>query len=94
MKDLTLQQARSFGSFHNLRLFLDDYLLYLIEEGISHVNYTLMDQRQQPQQDYYSTNHINATSVTVSGSSNGGNGVTVPVPTVTTAAFESQEPQE
>lgn len=47
MKDLTLQQAKSFGSFHNLRLFLDDYLLYLVEESIAHVNYTFMDQRQQ-----------------------------------------------
>ncbi|GAA5796952.1 hypothetical protein HPULCUR_002330 [Helicostylum pulchrum] len=45
MKDLTLQQARSFGSFHNLRLFLDDYILYLVEENIAQVNYTLMQQQ-------------------------------------------------
>lgn len=46
MKDLTLQQARSFGSFHNLRLFLDDYILYLVEENIAQVNYTLMQQQK------------------------------------------------
>lgn len=46
MKDLTLQQARSFGSFHNLRLFLDDYILYLVEENIAQVNYTLMQHQR------------------------------------------------
>jgi hypothetical protein len=81
MKDLTLQQARSFGSFHNLRLFLDDYLLYLIEEGISHVNYTLMGQRQQQQaqqdfqQDYYSnSSHPSVTVHTADGSSSSASG--------------------
>jgi hypothetical protein len=44
MKDLTLQQARSFGSFHSLRLFLDDYILYLVEENIAQVNFALMQQ--------------------------------------------------
>jgi hypothetical protein len=47
MKDLTLQQARSFGSFHSLRLFLDDYILYLVEENIAQVNFALMQQQQQ-----------------------------------------------
>lgn len=42
MKDLTLQQARSFGQFQSLRLFLDDYMLYLVEECIAQVNFTLM----------------------------------------------------
>jgi hypothetical protein len=42
MKDLTLQQARSFGSFQSLRLFLDDYMLYLVEENIAQVNFALM----------------------------------------------------
>lgn len=42
MKDLTLQQARSFGQFQSLRLFLDDYMLYLVEENIAQVNFALM----------------------------------------------------
>jgi hypothetical protein len=47
MKDLTLQQARSFGSFHSIKIFLDDYLLYLVEENIAAVNYQMMQQQHE-----------------------------------------------
>ncbi|KAG2192869.1 hypothetical protein INT46_003898 [Mucor plumbeus] len=47
MKDLAVQNSPSFSSFHTLRLFLDDYILYLVEENISQVNYNMM-QRQHP----------------------------------------------
>lgn len=47
MKDLAVQNSPSFTSFHTLRLFLDDYILYLVEENISQVNYNMM-QRQHP----------------------------------------------
>lgn len=59
MKDLTLQQARSFGPFHSLRLFLDDYILYLVEENIAQVNYALMQQQQQ-KEDTSSSYHVNS----------------------------------
>ncbi|KAL9555242.1 hypothetical protein MBANPS3_002453 [Mucor bainieri] len=47
MKDLAVQQAPSFASFHTLRLFLDDYILYLVEENISQVNHRMMQRHQQ-----------------------------------------------
>ncbi|KAK4512412.1 uncharacterized protein ATC70_003112 [Mucor velutinosus] len=46
MKDLANQQAPSFASFHTLRLFLDDYILYLVEENISRVNHHIMQRHQ------------------------------------------------
>lgn len=63
MKDLTLQQARSFGSFHSLKLFLDDYILYLVEENIAQVNYALMHQQQQSE-DSSSANYFVSSPVT------------------------------
>ncbi|KAG1325433.1 hypothetical protein G6F62_008552 [Rhizopus arrhizus] len=50
MKDLARQNARSFGSFHTLRLFLDEYTLYLVEESIAQINYVLMKQQKLVQQ--------------------------------------------
>lgn len=50
MKDLTYQQARSFGSFNSVKIFLDDYLLYLVEENIAAVNFQLMQQQHDAQQ--------------------------------------------
>ncbi|KAG1046652.1 hypothetical protein G6F42_029129 [Rhizopus arrhizus] len=47
MKDLAVQNSPSFASFHTLRLFLDDYILYLVEENISLVNHNMMQRHQQ-----------------------------------------------
>ncbi|KAG0167986.1 DNA-binding protein rfx2 [Apophysomyces sp. BC1034] len=38
MRDLTMRKALTFASFHVLRLFLDDYALYLVEERIARMN--------------------------------------------------------
>ncbi|KAG2193980.1 hypothetical protein INT47_000768 [Mucor saturninus] len=65
MKDLTLQQARSFGSFHSLKLFLDDYILYMVEENIAQVNYALMQQQQQ-REDASSSYYVNSNVATPS----------------------------
>ncbi|CAO3649562.1 unnamed protein product [Mucor hiemalis] len=46
IKDLALHQCGSFGSFHSLKVFLDDYLLFTVEENIAQVNYALMQQHQ------------------------------------------------
>lgn len=50
MKDLALHQCISFGSFHSLKVFLDDYILFVVEENIAQVNYSLMQQHHQQQQ--------------------------------------------
>ncbi|KAI8090928.1 RFX DNA-binding domain-containing protein [Gilbertella persicaria] len=57
MKEFTLQQAQSFISFHNLRLFLDDYILYLVEENIAQVNFMLTHHQQQQQQQQQQQRH-------------------------------------
>lgn len=46
IKELALHQCGSFGSFHSLKVFLDDYLLFTVEENIAQVNYALMQQQQ------------------------------------------------
>lgn len=46
IKELALHQCGSFGSFHSLKVFLDDYLLFTVEENIAQVNYALMQQHQ------------------------------------------------
>lgn len=40
MRDLTLRSAQSFGSFHLLRLLLDDYIFYLAEQRIAKIQVT------------------------------------------------------
>jgi len=34
LRDLTLRSASSFGSFHILRLFLEEYLMYYVERKL------------------------------------------------------------
>ncbi|KAI8360012.1 RFX DNA-binding domain-containing protein [Blakeslea trispora] len=49
MKELSLQQAQSFASFQNLRLFLDDYIVFLVEENIAQMNFIISHHQQQQQ---------------------------------------------
>ncbi|KAL7751643.1 hypothetical protein RI367_003109 [Sorochytrium milnesiophthora] len=37
MREISLRSLSTFGSFHILRLFLDEYLFYIIEQRIAHV---------------------------------------------------------
>ncbi|RCH93587.1 hypothetical protein CU098_009129 [Rhizopus stolonifer] len=57
MKDLARQNARSFSSFNTLRLFLDEYALYLVEENIAQINYLLLKQQHTIQQAESSSSH-------------------------------------
>ncbi|KAI8882075.1 hypothetical protein K501DRAFT_252029 [Backusella circina FSU 941] len=42
IKDLVLRDARSLSYFLSLKVFLDDYIMYLVEENIAHVNHALV----------------------------------------------------
>ncbi|KAI8372832.1 RFX DNA-binding domain-containing protein [Radiomyces spectabilis] len=47
MRDLTMRSAASFGSFHILRLFLDDHVLYVVEDCIAKMNAALVQSTSQ-----------------------------------------------
>ncbi|KAI8976032.1 RFX DNA-binding domain-containing protein [Pilobolus umbonatus] len=49
MRQATLQNMESLTHFHTLSIFLDDYILYRVEESIAKINYAFIQQQSQSQ---------------------------------------------